>query len=258
MNLVARTLVPIGLVAALFTTPVVHAETDLAAATTALENGDATAAIAGYEAAAGEGLINGHLFYNLGIAYQRAGRTGDAMAAFLAARRYLPRDPDVAANLRFVLTTTKDKLEPETQRSMTAPLQAVVSKFTTRELMLATGVLFALAGLAFLATVLVPSWSGARRAVLFSLAAPILVAALLSLKMTQDEVWGATFSKTPVKAYSGPASSSTVVFELQEGAPVLIRERGNAGYLRVQLSDGKSGWIAGSEVRVFGAPFGAL
>lgn len=227
-------------------------------ATAALEQGNYAAAIDGYESATAEGLVNGHLYYNLGIAYHRLGRIGDAMAAFLAARRYLPRDPDVAANLRFVLNTTKDKLDTEVRGDSAAPLQALTSKFTARELALVTSILLGISGCLVLLAMVIRGLAPFQRYAWYLAVAPLVAGALFTAKLTHEEVWGATFSKDPVKVYSGPAASSTVVFELQEGAPVLIEERGNAGFLRIQLSDGKGGWIAGSDVKVLGAPFGAM
>jgi tetratricopeptide (TPR) repeat protein len=48
-------------------------------------------------------IVNGHLFYNLGNAYMKAGRRGRAIACYRQALRYRPRDPYVKANLQFGL-----------------------------------------------------------------------------------------------------------------------------------------------------------
>ena len=74
------------------------------------EQGKYGEAIQSYEAEIAKGQVNGHLFYNLGHAYYRNGQKGQAMAAFLAAKRFLPRNPDVKANLQHVHKNIDDNL----------------------------------------------------------------------------------------------------------------------------------------------------
>jgi orotate phosphoribosyltransferase len=74
-------------------------------------------------------------------------------------------------------------------------------------------------------------------------------------------VWGAAFSGSGdavTKVLAGPGDGNGVLFELHEGAPVLVTDRGQSGYLKVQLSDGKSGWIAASQYKVFAPPVCAI
>lgn len=224
----------------------------------ALESGNTDAAIQSYEAAVDEGLVNGHLFYNLGIAYYRAGRTGDAVGAFLAARRFLPRDPDVAVNLRYSLSKISDKLDAETPRDVSSPLSMVLDRVTARELALVLGILTGLSGLIVLLTIVRPQLASWRRGAFAGVILPVVAAALLAVKIMHPAVWGAVHVTPKASVFSGPSEQNTLLFELHEGAPVLIVERGLSGYLRIQLSDGKSGWIAGSQVKVLGPQFGAL
>ena len=232
---------------------------DVEAATKALEGGDHATAIKAYEALISEeGLVNGHLFYNLGIAYFRSGETGDAVSAFLAARRFLPRDPDVAANLRFALTKIADKLDADKPREARNSISSVLDKVTARELALTLGILVGLIGLALALSLTVRAVGPFRNGVLGSLIFPLLIAGLLTAKLQQPEIWGAVNTTANAAVYSGPSEQNTKVFELHDGAPVLITERGTSGYLRILLSDGKSGWITGSQVKVVGPQFGAL
>src|SRR4051812_4508999 len=99
-SLIARTLLAVASVATIAASSVsaveakTGVETYLDAASAAYDRGDYATATARYEQAVAAGDENGHLFYNLGLSYYREHRLGDAMAAFLAARRLLPRDPD--------------------------------------------------------------------------------------------------------------------------------------------------------------------
>jgi hypothetical protein len=223
----------------------------LTKATQALDQGDYGTATTAYESAVNSGLINGHLFYNLGIATFRAGHVGDAVAAFLAARRYLPRDPDVAANLRFVLANIHDKLDPELPKGAAGRLSFLLERVTARELAVATAVAFCLCGIALTLAALLPSLARARLPLFGALVIPVALAATLAMKTQTDEAWGAVRSQT-AKVYSGPGVRNTVIFELQEGAPVLATDLASGGFTRIELSDGKKGWIPDSDVRVYG------
>jgi tetratricopeptide (TPR) repeat protein len=56
-----------------------------------------------YEQILDEGIENGAVLYNLGNAYMQADERGRAIAAYRKAKRYLPRDPFLDANLDYAL-----------------------------------------------------------------------------------------------------------------------------------------------------------
>ena len=56
-----------------------------------------------YQEIVDQGVRSGMLYYNLGNAQVRAGDPGRAVAAYLTAKRYLPLDPYLEANLRSVI-----------------------------------------------------------------------------------------------------------------------------------------------------------
>lgn len=76
----------------------------------ALPAADASAKTAAFRRAVGQyqgivdqGVRSGVVYYNLGNALVQAGEPGQAVAAYLMAKRYLPHDPYVEANLRSVV-----------------------------------------------------------------------------------------------------------------------------------------------------------
>ena len=221
------------------------------AAEQAFDKGDYAAAISNYEQLIKAGVVNGHLYYNLGMAYYRAGQRGDAVAAFLGARRYLPRDPDTAANLRFVLGTIRDKLEPELPKSWVNRVGFWIDRLTMKELAWVAVLICAFWGIAMTAVLLVPAWSKWRWYAGATVLVPGIVLLSLAAKGQDNERWGAV-ELAKAKVYSGPGTLNAVVFELQEGAPALVTEVAAGGFYRIQLSDGKKGWISGSQLKVFG------
>src|SRR3990167_758545 len=82
-------------------------------ATTAYDQSDFKKSISVYEHLIAQGVHNGSVYYNLANSYFRTGEKGKAVAAYLTARRLLPRDPDVKANLKFVHDQSVDKLSVE-------------------------------------------------------------------------------------------------------------------------------------------------
>lgn len=230
-----------------------HAEVSpdaLDKATAALDQGDFAGAAAGYESQIQAGAQNGHLYYNLGIAYVRLGRVGDAMAAFLAARRLLPRDPDVQANLKSTLGSVKDKLEAEMPQGIGRTLAFWIGKMTTKEFAYATAISMAFASLLVGLGFVVGPLARWRWLFFGAYLVPAVFGASLWVKSGSDERWGAIVGNG-TKAFSGPSDKNPAVFELSEGAPVLVTEQVPGGYLRVQLSDGKKGWIPATQVKVF-------
>ena len=73
--------------------------------------GEFDKAISIYKVIIEEGFFSADIYYNLGNCFFRLGKYGEAMAAFLAAKRYMPRDPDVSANLQYLKERLVDKLE---------------------------------------------------------------------------------------------------------------------------------------------------
>ena len=223
----------------------------------ALAQGEFANAVSHYREGLKNGAINGHVFYNLGIAAYRQGHLGEAVAGFLAARRFLPRDPDVAANLKAALAGVSDKLEPK--RAEEALYQRVFAwdAFATpREWLWLTSISAALVGLALCLTIWIQRWAYLRPWTLMGLIVPGILGLTCAGRFKEPDAWGAV--NAPVaKIFAGPSAKNPVLFELKEGAPILATDRVEAGFVRVELSDGKRGWIADADVEIFG-PIGHL
>ena len=69
-----------------------------------------------YEKIASADITNGAVYYNLGNTYFRQKKIGLALLYFEKARKLLPNDQDVMANIRFAQTVIVDRI-PEPQQS---------------------------------------------------------------------------------------------------------------------------------------------
>lgn len=213
----------------------------------AYASGDFAKAATAYESAWKAGALNGHVAYNLGLAYYRLGKPGEAMAAFLAARSLLPRDPDVAANLKVILAQTPDRLETELPKGPAAAATAWLDRLTPREYAWTTALLAGLLGLGLLAAQLVTPLRPALKPLAIALSLPLLTGLALAMRLGRSESWGAVTAAT-AKVHAAPGAEATL-FELRTGAP-FVAEEVRAGWMRIVLSDGKKGWIAGTDVKV--------
>ena len=228
-------------------TQVLPLEERIAAANSAFDAGDYKQALHHYRALLHDGHINGHVFYNMGIANYRLQQRGQAMSAFLAARHYLPRDADVAFNLRYLQDSLEDGLIAVIKRKFYEIVSYINAYFTEREISMVTLSLFALA-LIFLAIFML------RKQIVFLLKLGILllILAILSAILWQAKSrfakhWGAV-TTAAATVRSGASASSLQLYELHAGAPFLIAGRTN-DYFKIRLSDGKKGWVRMQDVR---------
>lgn len=237
----------------LCSTAALAADPDYTRALQAMDQGDYQTASAIYESGIKQGNNNGHLYYNLGICYQRLNRKGEAVAAFLAARRYLPRDPDVGANLRFMLNQGADKLDPDLDYGWSQRATFWIERLTLRELAYGSAVSLAIVNSILLITIFVQQLRSLRKFAYFALIIPGVLLISCQLKSRREMPWGAV-TVANSKILSGPSKGNTVIFELHEGAPFAVVNQSVGEYWQIQLSDGKKGWISRADTRVFDTP----
>ncbi len=218
-------------------------------ASKAYDQGDFAAAISIYENLISSGLRHGSLYYNLGNSYFRKGEKGKAVAAYLAARRLMPRNPDVKANLKFVEEQGPDKLAPHLSSALLRNLAFWVDYASPKEVLWVSAILGCL-GLSLLFLTLVFAKLIFLRP--WSLAMSLLACLSLGIFISSlyfEETWGAV-SVPLAEVHSGPGETNTVVFQLHEGAPFVV-DALEPGWYRIQLSDAKLGWLAAKDATVF-------
>lgn len=205
------------------------------------QQGDYERAILLFQGVLKSGQVNGHLHYNLGNAYMRAGRLGPALQHYRIAEVYLPRDGDVEANLRFARDQRKEKSE------LPAPdaLHRILfwsDALSPRELIIATlllNVLFwgllavgrfrtafnvkPLSALAAVATLLCGASAGLKHA---------------HLADNPDAV----VLEHEISARSGTDVRSVTLFTLKEGAEVKTQSV-TPEWVQIDAGEGKRGWV---------------
>lgn len=185
-----------------------------------------------------------HVYFNLGNAWFRQEKLGQAALNFERARRLAPRDPDILANLKFAQQRLGVEDVNRSPRPAQRFLQTAVASRTTNEWRV-----YELAGLWL--TVLAGAgciWLPKLRtgcAVLCVTGGVWLIAttAALGYRVSTDSSLPPAVTlapKAPVR--SAPLPDATVLFHLEEGTKAFIREdRGQ--WLFIERADGQQGWV---------------
>lgn len=216
----------------------------MAAANQLYESGQFEQAARQYETLIDSGIQDGHLYYNLGNAYFKMGELGRAILNFRRAQRLLPRDDDVAANLRLARQQTKDRIETEQEETVIRLARRLLSWLTPNEAALIALVLWiSISGLSIGAIL----WSGRRRIFLYlaSIVALLLVTVMLSLGTRMLDQRGqppAVIVINSVAVQSGPSRDYLTEFTLHAGAEVRIVEQ-REDWARIVLPGELQGWV---------------
>lgn len=206
----------------------------------AYEAGDFETAVSRYREIESLGVENGHLHYNLGNAYLRAGDLGQAIASYRRALHLLPRDEDALANLAFARRSARDEIAPPEPPVLLRTLlfwhYSLAPDEVLRSVVLVSGAFWMVLALRlYRRTSEVLRWS-----------AVCLLAAALALGGSL--VAHAAF--TPASAvvlpqeidlHAAAGEDSVVRFRLHAGTEVRVIEQ-RPEWIRIELPDGQRGW----------------
>lgn len=209
------------------------------------EAGECVEAAARYEALVDAGAHNGHLYYNMGNAYFKMGDLGRAVLNFRRAQSLLPRDDDVAANLRLARAQTVDPFATLNEGPPARLVDDITSYATADEIAIVALILWVLTCGLFVSAIL---WQQRRRALLYAslgIAALLVIGILLEgLKLLEDKRASPAVVVASETAFrSGPGDDYLVEFTLQAGMEARIIERRN-DWVRIALPGDLQGWLA--------------
>ncbi|MEI6126771.1 MAG: SH3 domain-containing protein [Pseudomonadota bacterium] len=208
----------------------------------AYKEADYQSAAVYYEKIIGAGVVNGEIFYNLGNAYLKAGKVGNALLNYRKAELLMPRSEDLETNLQYAFELTTDKIECKELVIVLKNFCFWYAKLTTGELRN----LFLLVNFIFWALLAVriflkgEMYAIALYVVMFC---TIVLGASYGLKFynTHIQLSGIVLAKE-IMVRSGDSINDTVLFKLHEGAEVAWGEE-HADWIKIALCDGKKGWV---------------
>jgi tetratricopeptide (TPR) repeat protein len=192
-----------------------------------------------YESLIKEGVNNGYLHYNLGNAYIRMGNIGPAILNYIQAQKWIPRDENLAANLKFAIQQTQDKIEPPALGTLNV-LFFWVNDFNINELVYFT------TGMNFIFWITLILWM--KFPILKVIRNTFLCLLLLSfvsigvkIKNKSDLKLGVVLTEN-VDVKSGRSIDTITLFQLHEGALVTVTDAYD-NWLEVRLNDEQKGWV---------------
>jgi tetratricopeptide (TPR) repeat protein len=212
------------------------------------KDGQYTAAAREYEELRESGLVSGNLYFNLGNAYFKAGEKGKAILNYERARRLIPGDPDLSANLAYAQSLTNaEACSPALWEVVLFPLSHRVA---THRLVGATSALYTLLLLVLAGYRL---WPARPRCLVYA-AIGLAVLVLIGSTSLAQQLFTDDWQPQAVVISSGdaptrfePAENGTVHFVLKEGSLVRVVETRD-NWIEVARCDGRRGWIEKSAI----------
>lgn len=209
----------------------------------AYANGQYGEAIRAYESVRAAGLESGGLDFNLGNAYVKDGQVARAVASYERARRLLPRDPDVQANLSYAREIA------QVEEDSTPIWQRLMFPFADRSTGGELAVMASLCWVAFWLVLTVRVLAPRVRVALGRLAAGLaaiylIVAASLGYRLATVELRDAAIVTADggVAVRFEPSATGTEHFPAAPGTALEITEERD-DWLQVRRGDGRRGWI---------------
>lgn len=197
-----------------------------------------------YEQLIQSGMTTGPLYYNLGNTYFKLGRVGKSILNYERARRIMPQDEDLLANLSYVSSLVEQAQPKEEYRLHERAFLTIRGLLTVNgwaaSLVLCFNLLFAMLLLAIF-------FQGARKRALFWSSVCILltiassVLTVSKISALEGEREGIIVQNVADVRYS-PSMTGAVAFQLKEGLRAqILRREGDWCYIR--LTQDKIGWV---------------
>jgi tetratricopeptide (TPR) repeat protein len=199
-------------------------------------------ASAQYEQLLAAGLESGNLYFNLGNAYFRAGDVGRAILDYERARRLIPGDPDLIANLGYARAVAGVSEAAPGWERLLFPL---APRFSSDGLLIVASALWALLMLLLVvARLSAPAARAARTAAAVTgLALAVVLSSAAYRLVTVDlPIYAVVVEPQAVTVRFEPSAGGTAHFEAKPGT-VLRLEGERQGWAQVRRADGPRGWI---------------
>jgi len=204
------------------------------------KQGDFKQAAKNFEAVAKGNIKNPYIFYNIANAHLKANDIGRAILWYERAKVLIPNDPDLRFNLAYANTLVKDK--PEEVINIMDVLffwdNLIAAKTIQMTAVFLSVVFFAWAGIRVVKKQIIFSGTGI---ILFSVLILVTAIAFMNYYQTTADK-AAVIVQEEVAVRSGMTDTATKLFDLHAGTKVSVEEIKD-GYLKIQFSKGKIGWV---------------
>ena len=217
------------------------------------QQGEYEQAIENYQKILADGYESGSLYFNLGNAYYKLNKVGNARLNYERAAKFFKNDEALDENLKLLQLRLVDQIEPTPKFILNVWWGKIV------DLIVIDALIWIVAGLFWLAIILFSiryyfrsRGRGERYNLLFmSIFILFIFFALISAQKIynlEKEQYG-IITKSTVTSLAEPKPGATEVFILHEGTKIKIERMANDWY-EIRLEDGKTGWLERSNLEI--------
>lgn len=201
-------------------------------------------AVEGYVAILEMGLESGNLYYNIGNGFLKMGKLGHAILCYEKAKRLIPQDSDLKANLSYARSLAESINDQAERNFIVKTVIKVFELYSLREIAFSATILYLALIVLFGMFIMKPFFARRFRIVLFIFI--ILFAiniSVFAIRYFDERILkhGIVIQKTAECKYE-PIEKSTTYYTLREGGDVLVLKTRN-GWRQIKRPDGKMGWV---------------
>ena len=210
------------------------------------QEGDFRGALDRYVQILDQGLEGGELYYNVGNAYFKLGELGPAILYYERARRLMPADDDLAANLELARSLTTDAVTPLPEFWLFRIVGWWVNLLPRPALLWFAALAYLAAMTGLIVTILRPATPvaalGKRVAVVSAATTLLLGINLVVRELSFGAAEEAVVMSAEATVQSAPSEDVALqIFTVHEGTKVRIDRRSD-DWAEIVLEDGKVGW----------------
>jgi len=203
-------------------------------------------AITTYHKLLKQGFESGGLYYNLGNAYYKTGNIGKAILYYEKALKLLPDNENIQFNLKLARLKIRDKIERPPQFIIFQLTRDFIDNLSSTGWALVVTIALLLTAIFF--SIFYLSSSQKLRNISRTMTIVFILVAILSSfplyyrHNMENKGDRGIILEEEVAAIAAPQKNSTTLFLIHEGTKVKILDKDN-NWLKIELLDGKQGWI---------------
>lgn len=216
-------------------------------ANTAFQEEKYTEAIKIYEEVINSGMASGKLYYNLGNAYYKNKEIGKAILYYEKAKLLMPENENLRFNLKLANVKVKDRIEVPPDSFVIKIHKKVINLFSLPVWSIIFSLLLLTAAILFFVQNLTPKL---KIKAITNMIISLMLIAVFTLYPIYSKYSMEELTKKGVlvdsdgDVYAAPDAESTKLFSLHEGIVfTILGSDGN--WVKIELIDGKQGWIPG-------------
>jgi len=206
------------------------------------EKGDYANAVEGYKSLLDSGIESGNLYYNIGNAFFKLGKLGYAILNYERARRLIPQDSDLKANLDYARSLAGD--EARQKNPIFRIIKLPFRYLSMNNLTLTVCAIYLLTILLLVVSILNRLLAKRIRFLtIFFSGIFVFALAAFAIRYYEEEVlkYGVIVEKEVECKYE-PIDKSTTYYSLGEGSKIIILKVRN-DWCQIKRLDGKIAWV---------------